>query len=188
MLWSRGGGNDLFEVSITWCKMESRRLILQKERWMNGIIRKEMRSTSITPHIYLQSLKRMEESLVPWDGVVSNPKFLSDEDRSADGVHMIRGSFSNQPYCCIVDTRNDTWFSLDRVVWLNRPTSRGAISTISSQSVERRMQKEQPVEKEPTPSGKELYPILPSFLDSSSVKSSQSRTRSLQVHTPEVKV
>ena len=152
------------------------------------MIHKEMCGTSIAPHIYLQSLKRMEESLIPWDGVVSNTNFLSDENRSADGVHMIRGSFSNQPYCCIVDTRNDTWFSLDRVVWLNRPTSRGAISAISSQSVERRIQKEQPIEKEPTSTGKDLYPILPSFLDSSSVKSSQSRTISLQMHTPDVKV
>lgn len=58
----------------------------------------------------------MQESIIPWDGVNGDASFLKLIDQSGTGLVLIKGSFSAQPYSCMLDSRNDTWFSLDRVV------------------------------------------------------------------------
>lgn len=57
----------------------------------------------------------MGESVVPWDGVIEDPKFMRELDQTGNGMFLIKGTFSAQSYSCIIDTRNDTWFSLDTV-------------------------------------------------------------------------
>ena len=118
----------------------------------------------------------MEESIVPWDGVVTNPKYLLDDDHVSNGMFMIRGSFSTQPYCCIIDTRNDTWFSLDTVVWKNKPVQYEYIPSYSIQNEEKIQREERREREEPRivfpeqtsmqPEDKPV-PILPSFLNES---------------------
>ena len=127
----------------------------------------------------------MEESIIPWDGVVTNPKYLLDDDHVSNGMFMIRGSFSMQPYCCIIDTRNDTWFSLDTVVWKNKPATYDPTPsyTMSNGERTRREERREPKlpkdlfpEQIPVQSEDKLFPILPSFLDESSEKSVQEET------------
>ena len=62
----------------------------------------------------------MQESIIPWDGMNGDAPFLQQIDQSGTGLVVIRGSFSAQPYSCMLDSRNDTWFSLDRVVVCKR--------------------------------------------------------------------
>ena len=65
-------------------------------------------------------LSRMQESIIPWDGMNGDAPFLQLIDQSGTGLVLIKGSFSAQPYSCMLDSRNDTWFSLDRVVVYKR--------------------------------------------------------------------
>lgn len=62
----------------------------------------------------------MQESIIPWDGVNGDASFLKLIDQSGTGLILIKGSLSAQPYSCMLDSRNDTWFSLDRVVVCKR--------------------------------------------------------------------
>ena len=62
----------------------------------------------------------MQESIIPWDGMNGDAPFLQQIDPSGTGLVVIKGSFSAQPYSCMLDSRNDTWFSLDRVVVCKR--------------------------------------------------------------------
>ena len=57
----------------------------------------------------------MGESIVPWDGMIEDPKFMHELEHAGNGMFLIKGTFSAQSYSCIIDTRNDTWFSLDTV-------------------------------------------------------------------------
>ena len=90
-----------------------------------------------------------------------------------------------QPYCCIIDTRNDTWFSLDTVVWKNKPATYDPTPsyTMSNGERTRREERREPKlpkdlfpEQIPVQSKDKLFPILPSFLDESSEKSVQEET------------
>ena len=135
----------------------------------------------------------MEESIIPWDGVVTNPRYLLDDDNVSNGMFMIRGSFSMQPYCCIIDTRNDTWFSIDTMVWKNKPVVYDHIPSYVMSAGERTQREEKRERKRPKESFQEqnpelsednLFPILPSFLDESGEKSTLEETPFVPIPVP----
>ena len=108
----------------------------------------------------------MGESIVPWDGMIEDPKFMHELEHADNGMFLIKGTFSAQSYSCIIDTRNDTWFSLDAVQPQQESDPVDSLNSSGNQSQEetRSRQVQSPQVSLSFQSAQNI-PILPSYID-----------------------
>ena len=118
------------------------------------------------PIISFRYKEKMGESIVPWDGVIEDPKFTHELEHAGNGMYLIKGTFSTQSYSCIIDTRNDTWFSLDAVQVQQGTDPVDSLNSSGNQSQGEAVS--QQVQSPPSAlsfQSAQNIPILPSYID-----------------------
>lgn len=109
----------------------------------------------------------MYGSIVPWNGMVEDRSFQYYHGGNSDGLVALQHSLSVYPTNCVIDTRNDTWFSLDTIVYedesagYSHPPEKQSLSDDFSRilhEMENKRENEVRIQQ-PT------FPILPSYFD-----------------------